>query len=323
LKDSLDMAKIIANASDIKKELKSKGQEMDFVVLQNDNKLSHLYLWITIALSAMALTIVALVYYYYRRGKKNIQSLTLLNREVGEQNDKLEFAMVELEKSNTDKERILKVVAHDLRNPISGIDTLASTIINDDMTGEEEMEHLNLIKKASENSLTLINELLELDLGRELISLEKEPADINEIVKQCIGMMQLIADKKNQKLQFIPLQKPLNLDIDKDRIERMINNLVGNAVKFSPAGEKIIIAIDQKDKFILISVKDNGIGMPPEMQNEIFNAFGSIRRKGTAGEKSFGLGLSICKQIVEAHNGKIWVESAPGNGSVFYVELPL
>jgi len=323
LKDSLDMLKIISNASDINKEIKAKGQQMDFVVLQKDNQLSHLYLWITILLSLMALIIVALIYYYYRRGKKNIQTLTLLNREIGEQKDKLEFAMVELEKSNTDKERILRVVAHDLRDPIGGAATLVNTVINDDMPEEFEKQNLSLVEKTLANSLTLINELLELDLGAEKIHLDKNWADINETVKQCAGLMQLIADKKNQKLQLSLLPKTLTIYIDRERIERMVNNLIGNAIKFSPAGETIDIELSQKEKTVLIAIKDNGIGIPREMLNEVFNTFGGIRRMGTAGEKSIGLGLSICKQIVEAHYGKIWVQSEPGKGSVFFVELPL
>jgi two-component system, OmpR family, sensor histidine kinase VicK len=98
---------------------------------------------------------------------------------------------------------------------------------------------------------------------------------------------------------------------------------LGNAIKFSPAGEGIDIALEQHEDAVSISIKDNGIGIPSEMLSEVFNTLGSTRRTGTAGEKSFGLGLSICKQIVEAHNGKIWVQSDAGRGSVFYVELPL
>jgi len=323
LKDSLDRLKMTISQSDFNKELEAKKQQINYVLLQKDNQLSHLYLWITIVLSIMALTIVALIYYYYTKGKRNIRALTLLNREVGEQKDKIEFAMVELEKSNKDKERILRVVAHDLRDPIGGAATLVNTVINEDLPEEYERQNLNLVEKTLNNSLTLINSLVELDLGTERIKLDKEWTDINEIIKQCTGLMQLIADKKHQKLNLLALPKPLNVNVDKDRIGRMINNLLGNAIKFSSAGEEIIIAAEQKDKTILISVKDNGIGIPPGMQNEVFNTFSGIRRMGTAGEKSFGLGLSICKQIVEAHNGEIWVESEPGKGSVFFVELPL
>jgi len=323
LKDSLEQAKASASQSDIDRELSVKKQQMDNVVLAKDNQLSHLYLWITVSLSAMTLVIIALIYYYYRRGKKNIQTLTMLNSEIGEQKDKLEFAIVELEKSNTDKERILRVVAHDLRDPIGGAATLINTVINEDMPDECEKQNLAIVEKTLANSLVLINELVELDLGKEHIPLNKEWVDINEMVKQCIDLMQLIASKKSQKLQFLGLSKPLNVHLDNDKIKRMLNNLIGNAIKFSPAGETIRIELVQKDKTVIITVKDNGIGIPPEMRTEVFNTLGNTRRIGTAGEKSFGLGLSICRQIVEAHDGRIWVESAPGSGSIFFAELPL
>jgi len=321
LKDSLDRLKTTINQSDFNTELDAKKQQINYVVLQKDNELSHLYLWITISLSIMALAIIVLIYYYYRRGKRNIQTLTLLNSEMSEQKDKLEFATVELEKSNRDKARILRVVAHDLRDPIGGAVTLVSTVINDDLSEAYEKQNLNLIEKTLMNSLTLINSLVELDLGGEHLQLDKNRADINETIKNCIGLMQLIAEKKGQRLLFAALPKTLNIHIDKEQVGRMVNNLIGNAIKFSPAGETIYIELEQKIKTVMISVKDNGIGIPRDMQNELFNTLGGTRRMGTAGEKSFGLGLSICKQIVEAHNGKIWVKSEPGKGTIFYVEL--
>ena len=323
LKDSLDEAQMAVNEADITQEFKAQSAQLEIKLLQKDNQLSHLYLWITIWLSLMALIIVALVYYYYRQGKKNIRTLTMLNSEIGEQKDKLEFAVVELEKSNTDKERILRVVAHDLRDPIGGAATLINTVINEVMPDEYEKQSLNLVEKTLANSLMLINELVELDLGKEHILLNKELTDINETVKHCAALMQLIAAKKSQKVQSSTLPKPLNVYIDSDKIERMLNNLIGNAIKFSPAGETIGIELERKDKAVLIAVKDNGIGVPPQLQTEVFNTLGATRRAGTAGEKSFGLGLSICRQIAEAHNGRIWVQSEPGSGSNFYVELPL
>ena len=323
-KDSLDNEKRESSESDISNELKTREQQLQISLLQKDNQLGRLYLFITIALSVLAVCIGALIYYYYRRGKKNIRVLTLLNREVGEQKDQLEFAMGELKKSNTDKQRILKVVAHDLRNPISGISRLASTVIDDDdISPEDELQSLKLIESASANSLALINELLDLELDHNQVALDKSPADINETVKHCVALMQLIADEKNQNLQLTTLSKPLIVNMDSGRVERMINNLLSNAIKFSPSGEKIAIELEHKGTMVQISVRDKGIGIPPEVQSELFDTFGAARRKGTAGEKSFGLGLSISKQIVEAHRGRIWVESTPGSGSVFFVELPL
>ena len=318
LKDSLDHQKATINQSDINRELEAKKQQMDNLVLQKDNQLSHLYLWITVSLSLMALVIVGLVFYYYKKGKKNIRALLLLNSEIGEQRDKLEFATVELGKSNAEKERILRVVAHDLRDPIGGAATVVNMVINEDLSPEFELQNLTLVEKTLGNSMTLINELLVFDPDPERLVLELAPADINEIAGRCVGLMQLIAAKKDQKITLLSPEDPLMIILDKARIERMLNNLLGNAIKFSPAGETIIMEIKKEGNDVLIMVKDNGIGIPAAMQGELFNTFSNTRRVGTAGEKSFGLGLSICKQIAEAHGGKIWVESEPGKGSIFF-----
>lgn len=322
LKDSLAKSEQ-ASQLDINQALDVKGQQLRLSLLQKDNELKQVYLVITVALSVIALAIGGLVYYYYRRGKKNIQTLTLLNREIGEQKDKLEFARAELEKSDAAKERILKVVAHDLRNPISGIATLTNSIINDGLSEEDEKLNLDIIEKASANSLTLINELMEHDFSRGHIKLNKTREDIDATIKQCVGLMQLIADKKHQKIHLSGLPKALEITIDKEKIGRMINNLLSNAIKYSQDGKLIAVEIEQNDNTVLIAVKDNGIGIPEGMHDEVFNALSILRRKGTAGEKSFGFGLSICRQIAEAHGGKIWVQTQPGGGAAFYVELPL
>jgi signal transduction histidine kinase len=102
-----------------------------------------------------------------------------------------------------------------------------------------------------------------------------------------------------------------------------MNNLVVNAIKFSPEGSTIHIESKQIEDKLLISVNDAGLGIPDDIRNKIFDPFTSARRTGTQGEQPFGLGLYISKQIIEAHNGRIWFESTPGNGTTFYVELPV
>jgi signal transduction histidine kinase len=98
--------------------------------------------------------------------------------------------------------------------------------------------------------------------------------------------------------------------------------LISNAIKFSPAGAPIIIKAEEFEKEVQISVKDNGIGIPDKLKNQVFNMFTDAKRPGTEGEKSFGLGLSICQQIVEKHNGRIWFQSDTEHGTTFYFSLP-
>jgi len=99
--------------------------------------------------------------------------------------------------------------------------------------------------------------------------------------------------------------------------------LVTNAIKFSPAGADISVRLEVKPDTVIVIVKDNGIGIPAEVKENIFDMFTRAKRAGTAGEQSYGLGLAISKQIVEAHGGRIWYESEQGKGTIFFVELPL
>lgn len=323
LKDSLDEADLAANASDVSKEFKAQSSQLEIELLEKDNQLSHLYLWITISLSLLAIAVVVLVYAYYRKSRRNVQTLMLLNREISEQRDRLEFTTTELAKSNRERERILKIVAHDLRDPIGGAATMVNTVVTENLPPEFEKQNLGLVEKALGNSLTLINQLLTLELGPGVVALNRQNIGLIELAEESISIMQLVASKKGQKLLLSAPTKPLFIYADRESVERVLNNLVGNAIKFSPQGETINVSLTAKERSVLVTVKDNGLGIPAEIQADIFNIFSSTRRPGTAGEKSFGLGLSICRQIVEAHQGKIWTESEPGKGATFFVELPL
>lgn len=323
MRDSVNEVNKQAFQTDILQQLKDKDQQIQIDNLKHDNQQNRIYLWVSILLIVMALTIIGSVYFNYRRGRKNIKLLSLLNQEAGEQKDKLEFTMSELQKSNAGKDRILKAVAHDLRNPIGGIYMLARTLMEDYPHGEEESNVLNMIEKSAQNSLQLINDLLEIDMKEDTIQLKKHPVEVNDFARQVVAIMNLNADKKSQYIQLILLKTPLIVNLDKDKIERVLNNLLSNAIKFSPAGANIILELQKKDEAVVFIVKDKGIGIPLEMQPELFNTFTGAMRKGTAGERSFGLGLSICKQIVESHSGRIWISSIPGEGTDCFVELPI
>jgi signal transduction histidine kinase len=147
--------------------------------------------------------------------------------------------------------------------------------------------------------------------------MEKEPIDLEALLQYCIALLQHKADAKHQKIEL--QAKPVVMNCSRERMWRVISNLVGNAIKFSPEGETISVALKQEANQILISVQDRGIGIPSNMQDRVFDLFTDAKRKGTAGEPSHGLGLAVSKQIVEAHGGKIWLDSEPGRGTAFHI----
>lgn len=316
--------------TDFSQLLENQEGRYQMRLLQKDNQVNRLYLAITIGFVVMAVIIIVLILIHNRKSAKNVKTLTTLNSKVGEQNDQLESAMSQLETtmaqlrlSNGDKDRILSVVAHDLRNPIAGIISLCNFILKDEPS-ETTRKFLELIVKTSKNSLTLIDELLTFsNEASQTPQSEKELTEINHLLSQATDLLQFKAYEKKQKLNISPCEAELYILADQQKIRRVFSNIIANAIKFSPEFSPISISIARVNNNALITIKDSGVGIPERLQQFVFNAFSPAKRQGTMGEQSFGLGLSICKQIVEAENGRIWFESTEGKGSTFYVELPL
>lgn len=313
LKDSLQKIELADAESDLVKDLKIKNQDNDLLLLKKDNQLNKVYLWITLAFIFLSILIIFFVVSNYRKTKLNNKKLSLLNDEINTQKNALA-------ESNKDKDRILRVVAHDLRNPLSGIAAVSKTILDTD----EEMQSkklVEMIEKTSHHSLQLINELLQAHTQIE-VTLELQYANLNDVVTNVYTLMKHKAEEKNQSINLnLPNNETL-ANIDVAKIERVFSNLINNAIKFTHVGGTIDISLEKQTSSLLCTVEDNGVGISKNDQETIFEMFGQSRKKGTVGEKSFGMGLSICKQIVEAHKGKIWVESEDTKGSCFFIELP-
>lgn len=220
------------------------------------------------------------------------------------------------------KDQILSTVAHDLRSPISNISNITELIQSDELSQADKTNFLRLIDQSSRSALHLINDLLQNSDTQVRESLFKI-IELNQLLNSWIPSLQLRANEKNIQILTHFFSAPIDISIDVDRIERVITNLVNNAVKFSPDGSKIFIQVSADDKYARIIVTDQGIGIPQEKQALIFDMFSKAQRLGTSGEKSFGMGLSICKQIIEQHHGSISVQSEEHKGSTFTVELPL
>ena len=321
LKDSTIKKLSSLKESDVNEQLNNFEKEQEIENLSNNNKIQHIYLQLAIICAVMAVAIIFLVWRNWRRSKFDVVTVKLLNEQINQQKTNLEKALEELGKSSQEKDRILRTVAHDLRNPLGGIASLTNIIV-DESDDNDLKEQLRIIKDTSSDTLELINEILEATNNSTSKELSKQLIEINSLLNNSVGLLRFKAAEKHQLIIIDGLETPEQLYVNREKIWRVISNLITNAIKFSPVGEAIRIKVIHQKDHIQISIADHGIGIPPEMKDKVFNMFTDAKRPGTIGEKSFGLGLSICKQIIENHNGKIWFESQPWKGTTFYVSLP-
>ncbi len=271
-------------------------------------------LWLTITICVLFFVLIVML---WRNSRKMKKTTAILKTQYAQS----ELSMEALDRLNKNYARVIKVVAHDLRNPLSSISMISDMMAPHKMTAHEMEKFVTIIRTTTKGCFDLIEELLQTDIDEEL-HLEKAEVSLSELLLQCV---RLLGFKAREKGQEIILTNNLHIMFvaDGDKIIRVISNLVVNAIKFSPEGRPIHIKTFPAGNNVVITVTDEGIGIPEALASRIFDPFTSAKRKGTKGENTFGLGLYISKQIVEAHGGSIWFKSSPEGGTTFYVELPL
>lgn len=307
LKDSAMAQQSRLQQSDIGRELRDKEQQFEIRLLQKNNELGKTYIWLFGAIAVMAIIILALIYNSNRSSKKNIRRLTEMNSAITD--------------ANREKDRILRIVAHDLRNPIGAISTLSQLMTVTDFDREKSQDLLRSIESLSVSAITLINDLLVVQQSNNAGNESMKTTDLKHLLQQAVMIMQFKANEKGQQIQLELPSQAVFLPILPVKTQRMIDNLLANAIKFSPVNGTIRVALTVQEKTVLLSFANDGAPIPPEFLTKIFDHFTTAKTQGTAGEKGFGLGLSICKQIVDEMNGRIWAESGEGGGNVFFVEL--
>ncbi len=322
-RDSLNSANKISQITSITKELENKQQKLEINLLQKDNQVSKLYLWFT-ALGLIMVAIIAFtIFNNYKKSKKNLEVLTHLNNEILEQQKITETAIEQLHISNRDKDRILNVVAHDLRNPIGAIANFLEIIQLKFKHPKQEENILQNSQQAAQRSLHLINDLLEVNkMQSGQLFLNKQKVDFVELINQSIHQVNYKTIAKQQRIQFHSTIKKLLIELDEEKMQRVIENLLDNAIKFSYLNGVIHVELQAESSKTILLIKDNGMGIPENLIKQIFTESIISKRKGTNNEPSNGLGLSICKQIVEAHSGNIFVQSIEREETVFTIELP-
>jgi signal transduction histidine kinase len=310
LKDSLDGGKPLS-ALDIHQELTHVASAFDLQYLQRRTQIKDLYLTIASIVIVMALVITLLLITSSRRSQRHVKTLTRLNQNMRN-------ALNALEESHRENTNLLRVMAHDLRNPIGATWSIASILLEEPAIEEDTRHMLELIQTSSQSSLDLITDLLHSNSLTE--NLVKEPTDLDSLLSYCIEQSRFKAVEKSQTI--VLNARPIRLLLNKEKIWRVLSNLLTNAIKFSPHGTTITASLYRKRKEAWIAIRDEGVGIPVDMRAGIFQLVGTSKTRGTAGEESFGLGLGISKQIVEAHGGRIWFDSEEGQGTTFYVVLP-
>jgi len=163
-----------------------------------------------------------------------------------------------------------------------------------------------------------------LDLGRiesGRLHLERQPTELGQLIRNTISSMEALSDRHRLVSELNPAS--LLASVDAKRIEQVLRNLLDNAIKYSPDGGKITVQAHQDDQQIYLAVSDEGIGIPADEWDRVFARFHRVENELTRRMRGAGLGLAVCKGIVEAHGGRIWVESQPGAGSTFCLVLPV
>jgi PAS domain S-box-containing protein len=231
----------------------------------------------------------------------------------------------ELSNSNAEKDKFFSIIAHDLRNPIGSFMGLTKIMAEDlpSLTMTEIQEIAINMSKSATNLYRLLENLLQWSqIQKGTMPFNPKVVKLEWFAEESIETIQESANSKSIELVT---QIPHGLEVfaDTNMLQTVIRNLVSNAVKFTPKGGKVSLSAKVGDfKSVEISILDHGIGMSPEMVDNLFRLDIKTNRLGTDGEPSTGLGLLLCKEFIEKHGGKIWIESKEGKGSVFHFTLP-
>jgi two-component system, OmpR family, sensor kinase len=250
-----------------------------------------------------------------------------LNRELVDLHRELARRTAQLEEVNEQKNQLIGMAAHDLRNPIGAIRGFAQLLLSrvgDRLDGRERMV-LERIERSSDHMLDLVTDLLELtevDRTGLAITLDRATCDVAELVTQSVEVDRALAEEKEITIELMLADAPLVAVLDERKLEQVLANLLSNAIKFSAPGTTIRVHLRGEGRALVLEVADQGPGIPEDEREEVFRPFARTSVRPTAGERSTGLGMAIVQRIVEGHGGRIELESELGVGSTFRLWLP-
>ncbi|MDR9416497.1 MAG: hybrid sensor histidine kinase/response regulator [Gracilimonas sp.] len=251
--------------------------------------------------------------------------IRFLQKQLNERIKILREREVELSRLNQKKDKLVRTVSHDIKNPLTGIIGLVKLMkVSDKVSEDEKTQMLSVIEESGNNLLNLVREILDREAKKvESEELNYSTVPIFDVIDRVVSMNKAKSLVKKIGLSYSVKPKNLVAEIDSNKIEIAVNNLVSNALKFTPSGGDVWVDVSQKKETIYIEVRDNGIGIPPKMQPDLFvDKNNTYSTKGTSGEVGTGLGLDIVQLYIELHGGQISVESELDKGTTFYIKFP-
>jgi signal transduction histidine kinase/Tfp pilus assembly protein PilF len=251
----------------------------------------------------------------------------LKNVELAKALDEVEVLNKDLKKLNDEKNDLLGIVAHDLRNPISSLimlgDAIKDTLVSEELSRQEIIEYATDIEITSKRTLDILSNLLDVnsyESGKFKINPRK--IVINSIIKKIVEAQSDYAASKKIELITAFSNKSYYIIADESAAEQVITNVINNAIKYSPSNKKVTINLTKKKNKVFCSVKDNGPGILVKDREKLFTKFAKLNNKPTGGEIATGLGLYIVKNLMEKMKGEVTCVSSPGKGSEFVLEFP-
>jgi signal transduction histidine kinase/ligand-binding sensor domain-containing protein len=248
------------------------------------------------------------------------------SEELLAQKDSLQKMNIELHDLNATKDKFFSIIAHDIKNPFNAVLGFTDLLEENfkEWDDERKLEVVNLINTSAKNLYELLDNLLQWSRSQSgVIEFKPQNITLKDTFNNAIGLFRETADAKNIELDFTFPDEELIVSADRNMLDAIMRNLISNALKFTNPGGKVHIIAGAIEEFAMIKVTDNGVGLSPEIQEQLFRIDKHTSTYGTQNESGTGLGLILVKEFVTKHGGKIGVESIKGKGSTFHFTLPL
>jgi signal transduction histidine kinase len=298
-------------------KLKIQNENAD-LKLQSKNNQSYFFIFLMLVLVA-----IVVILFFQKKAKNKINAeLQFQTQQISNLKDNVQVQNDHLNDINNTKNKLFKIIAHDLKNPLSSIEALSDLMLQGDEGADEEEKvlFLNLIKESATKASEILNDVLIWALDQEK-PVENKKLCIKTLINEELKLLEIQASQKEIRIHN-HIDADLDVLTDKNKVATVLRNLISNAIKFSYTKGAITISAAVKNKFIKITVADHGIGMTQEEMDNLFIVDYKKSKPGTSDEEGTGLGLVLCKDFAQKLGGKITVSSELNKGSAFSFTLP-